>query len=55
MMKEESQEDNFKDAVSLCLPLIDMAIKAIEKGTFPQNCAVKVEIPTSQKNKVLFH
>ncbi|KAI4387365.1 hypothetical protein MLD38_005203 [Melastoma candidum] len=45
--KEKSQENDFKDAISVCLPLIDAAIKDIAKGAFPQNCALKVEIPTS--------
>ncbi|KAI4330690.1 hypothetical protein MLD38_028950 [Melastoma candidum] len=45
--KETSQENDFKDAVSVGLPLIDSAIEDIEKGIFPQSCALKGEIPTS--------
>ncbi|XP_065867324.1 uncharacterized protein [Euphorbia lathyris] len=45
--KDESQESDFKDAVAVCLPLINAAIKDIETGTFPKSCSLHVEIPTS--------
>ncbi|XP_052181673.1 uncharacterized protein LOC127794537 [Diospyros lotus] len=45
--EEESQDSDFKDAVSVCLPLINAAIRDIEKGVFPKNCLLNVEIPTS--------
>ncbi|KAK7402254.1 hypothetical protein VNO78_14373 [Psophocarpus tetragonolobus] len=45
--KDESQENDFKDAVSVCLPLISAAIRDVEKGTFPKSCFLNVEIPTS--------
>lgn len=45
--KDESQENDFKDAVSVCLPLINTAIRDVEKGTFPKSCLLNVEIPTS--------
>ncbi|XP_014499861.1 uncharacterized protein LOC106760927 isoform X1 [Vigna radiata var. radiata] len=45
--KDESQEDDFKDAVSVCLPLVNAAIKDVEKGTFPKSCFLNIEIPTS--------
>lgn len=51
--KDESQEDDFKDAVSVCLPLVNAAIKDVEKGTFPKSCFLNIEIPTSPlSNKV---
>ncbi|XP_061371079.1 uncharacterized protein LOC133313695 [Gastrolobium bilobum] len=45
--KDESQETDFKDAVAVCLPLINAAIRDVEKGTFPKSCFLNVEIPTS--------
>ncbi|XP_027336705.1 uncharacterized protein LOC113850376 isoform X2 [Abrus precatorius] len=45
--KDESQETDFKDAVVLCLPLINAAIRDIVKGTFPKSCFLNIEIPTS--------
>lgn len=48
--KDESQENDFKDAVSVCLPLVNAAIKDVEKGTFPKSCFLNIEIPTSPLN-----
>ncbi|KAL9323015.1 hypothetical protein ACSQ67_011068 [Phaseolus vulgaris] len=45
--KDESQENDFKDAVSVCLPLVNAAIKDVEQGTFPKSCFLNIEIPTS--------
>jgi 5'-nucleotidase len=45
--KDKSQETDFKDAVSVCLPLINAAIRDIEKGVFPKSCSLNIEIPTS--------
>ncbi|TYK03676.1 5'/3'-nucleotidase SurE [Cucumis melo var. makuwa] len=45
--KDQSQESDFKDAVSICLPLINAAISDIEKGNFPKSCSLNVDIPTS--------
>uniref|UniRef100_A0A6M2ECL0 Survival protein SurE-like phosphatase/nucleotidase domain-containing protein n=1 Tax=Populus davidiana TaxID=266767 RepID=A0A6M2ECL0_9ROSI len=45
--KEESQESDFKDAVAVCLPVINAAIRDIEKGVFPKSCSLNIEIPTS--------
>ncbi|XP_024022702.1 uncharacterized protein LOC21396661, partial [Morus notabilis] len=45
--KDTSQENDFKDAVVVCLPLINAAIKDIEKGSFPTDCSLNVELPTS--------
>ncbi|XP_027342039.1 uncharacterized protein LOC113854909 [Abrus precatorius] len=45
--KDESQETDFKDAASVCLPLINAAIRDVEKGTFPKSCFLNIEIPTS--------
>ncbi|KAF5175073.1 5'-nucleotidase SurE [Thalictrum thalictroides] len=50
--KDVSRESDFKDAVDVCLPLIQAAIRDIEKGIFPQSCSLSIEIPTSpQTNK----
>ncbi|KAJ4884428.1 Survival protein SurE-like phosphatase/nucleotidase [Raphanus sativus] len=35
-LKDESQENDFKDAVGVCLPLINALIRDIEKGIFPK-------------------
>lgn len=45
--KDESQENDFKDAVSVCLPLITAAIRDIEKGVFPKSSLLNIEVPTS--------
>ncbi|XP_068335269.1 uncharacterized protein [Pyrus communis] len=45
--KDESQENDFKDAVSVCLPLINAAIRDIDKGVFPKSCFLNIEIPSS--------
>ncbi|KAI5665445.1 hypothetical protein M9H77_15298 [Catharanthus roseus] len=45
--KNESQDSDFKDAVTVCLPLVDSAIRDIEKGVFPTNCSLHIEVPTS--------
>ncbi|KAE8655468.1 hypothetical protein F3Y22_tig00117026pilonHSYRG00004 [Hibiscus syriacus] len=45
--REESQEDDFKDAVAVSLPLIKAAIRDIEKGVFPKSCSLNIEILTS--------
>ncbi|KAE9585925.1 hypothetical protein Lal_00009840 [Lupinus albus] len=45
--KDESQETDFKDAATVCLPLINAAIRDIEKGAFPKSCFLNIEIPTS--------
>ncbi|KAG5229043.1 acid phosphatase survival protein [Salix suchowensis] len=51
--KDESQESDFKDAVAVCLPVINAAIRDIEKGFFPKSCFMNIEIPTSPSaNKV---
>lgn len=53
--KDESQESDFKDAVSVCLPLINAAITDIEKGVFPKSCSLNIDVPLSPlKNKVNF-
>ncbi|KAI4329106.1 hypothetical protein L6164_021406 [Bauhinia variegata] len=48
--KDESQDTDFKDAVTVCLPLINAAIRDIEKETFPKSCFLHIEIPTSPLN-----
>ncbi|KAL3528618.1 hypothetical protein ACH5RR_007940 [Cinchona calisaya] len=45
--KDESQENDFKDAASVCLPLLEAALGDIEKGVFPKNCSFHIEVPTS--------
>ncbi|XP_013695505.2 5'-nucleotidase SurE-like [Brassica napus] len=45
--KDESKESDFKDAVGVCLPLITATIRDIEKGVFPKDCSLRIEIPTS--------
>ncbi|XP_043721637.1 5'-nucleotidase SurE-like [Telopea speciosissima] len=44
---DESRENEFKDAVDVCLPLIHAAIRDIEKGLFPKSCLLNIEIPIS--------
>ncbi|CAN6938354.1 unnamed protein product [Brassica oleracea] len=45
--KGESKESDFKEAVGVCLPLINATIRDIEKGVFPKDCFLNIEIPTS--------
>ncbi|XP_044497748.1 5'-nucleotidase SurE-like isoform X3 [Mangifera indica] len=45
--KDESQESDFKDAVTVCLPLINAAIRDIKKGVFPKSCSLNIDIPTA--------
>ncbi|KAH1055088.1 hypothetical protein J1N35_033153 [Gossypium stocksii] len=47
--REESQESDFKDAVAVSLPLINAALRDIEKGVFPKSFFLSIEIPTSPK------
>lgn len=48
-----SEESDFKDAVTVCLPIINAAIRDIEKGVFPKGFSLDVEVPTSPlANKV---
>ena len=53
--KDVSCESDLKDAVDVSLPLIHAALRDIEKGTFPKNCCLNIEIPSSPlTNKVCF-
>ncbi|GFZ11741.1 survival protein SurE-like phosphatase/nucleotidase [Actinidia rufa] len=36
-----------RNAATVCLPLINAAIRDIEKGIFPKSCLLNVEVPTS--------
>ncbi|XP_050270199.1 uncharacterized protein LOC126714205 [Quercus robur] len=45
--KDVSCESDLKDAVDVSLPLIHAALRDIEKGTFPKNCCLNIEIPSS--------
>ncbi|KAK1362766.1 hypothetical protein POM88_038327 [Heracleum sosnowskyi] len=49
--KNESQESDLKDAVYVCLPLINAAMSEIGKGKFPKKCSLNVDVPTSPLNK----
>ncbi|KAL8043379.1 hypothetical protein ABFX02_09G116000 [Erythranthe guttata] len=42
-----SAENDFKDAVTVCLPIIRAAIRDIETGVFPKGFSLDVQIPTS--------
>lgn len=44
---DESQESDFKDAVGVCLPLINAAIRDVEKGAFPKDCLLHIGVPKS--------
>ncbi|KAK1393872.1 hypothetical protein POM88_012928 [Heracleum sosnowskyi] len=51
--RDESQESDLKDALSVCFPLITTAISDIQKGDFPKCCLLNVHVPTSPlKNKI---
>lgn len=53
--KDQNQEAVFKEAVDVCLPLINAAIRDIEKGIFPKRCFFNVEVPsTPSASKVAF-
>ncbi|KAF7124062.1 hypothetical protein RHSIM_Rhsim12G0207400 [Rhododendron simsii] len=45
--KDESQDSDFKDAVTVCLPLINAAVRDIEKGIFLKSCSLNIEVPTA--------
>ncbi|XP_051148195.1 uncharacterized protein LOC127263206 [Andrographis paniculata] len=45
--KDKSEESNFKDAVTVCLPIITATIRDIEKGVFPKGFLLDVEVPNS--------
>ncbi|XP_057771473.1 uncharacterized protein LOC130991338 [Salvia miltiorrhiza] len=45
--KDESEESHFKDAVTVCLPIIKAALRDIEKGVFPKGFSLDLEVPTS--------
>ncbi|KAL2945226.1 5'-nucleotidase SurE [Bienertia sinuspersici] len=45
--KDVSCEDDFKDAVDICMPLINASIRDIENGSFPKGCFLNVEFPVS--------
>ncbi|KAG6727650.1 hypothetical protein I3842_02G136100 [Carya illinoinensis] len=49
--KDESQETDFEEAVTICLPLINAATRDIEKGLFPKSCSLNIEVPTSPSSK----
>nr|KAJ0202699.1 hypothetical protein LSAT_V11C500295300 [Lactuca sativa] len=54
--KGESQENEFKDAASVCLPVINAAIKDVENGTFPKSSSLHIIVPSSplQKQGLLY-
>ncbi|XP_057545402.1 uncharacterized protein LOC130824421 [Amaranthus tricolor] len=45
--KDICSENDFKDAVEICLPLINATIRDIENESFPKGCFLNVEIPVS--------
>ncbi|CAA0814614.1 Survival protein SurE-like phosphatase/nucleotidase [Striga hermonthica] len=45
--KDESQVSDFKDAVTVCLPIINAATRDIEKGAFPKGFSLDIEVPVS--------
>ncbi|KAH6793226.1 Survival protein SurE-like phosphatase/nucleotidase [Perilla frutescens var. hirtella] len=45
--KDGSQESDFKDAVTVCLPIINAALRDIEKGVFPKGFSLNLEVPSS--------
>ncbi|KAK9149059.1 hypothetical protein Scep_007816 [Stephania cephalantha] len=45
--KDGSSESEFKDAVNVCLPLVNSAIRDAEKGVFPKSCSLNIEIPSA--------
>ncbi|KAJ3701937.1 hypothetical protein LUZ61_005642 [Rhynchospora tenuis] len=45
--KNESLDTDFKDAVNVCMPLIQAAIKDAKNGQFPKSCFLNIGIPAS--------
>ncbi|KNA06463.1 hypothetical protein SOVF_180840 [Spinacia oleracea] len=45
--KDVSSDNDFKDAVEICLPLLNATIRDIENGSFPKGCFLNVEVPVS--------
>ncbi|XP_057830263.1 uncharacterized protein LOC131041246 isoform X2 [Cryptomeria japonica] len=44
--KDESCDSHFKEAAEICLPLIYAALRDIEKGAYPRDCLLNIDIPT---------
>ncbi|KAH9607430.1 hypothetical protein KSS87_007520 [Heliosperma pusillum] len=47
MKKDESSESDITDAVALSVPIINSAVRDVENGSFPKQCALNIQIPTS--------
>ncbi|KAI3814923.1 hypothetical protein L1987_14572 [Smallanthus sonchifolius] len=45
--KGESEESHFKDAVSVCLPIIKATIRDVDKGVFPKSSSLHITVPAS--------
>ncbi|KAL8466216.1 hypothetical protein ACS0TY_035360 [Phlomoides rotata] len=45
--KDGSEESDFKDAVAVCLPIVNAAMRDIEKEVFPKGFSFDIEVPTS--------
>ncbi|KAL6496946.1 hypothetical protein OROGR_028875 [Orobanche gracilis] len=45
--KDGSEESDFKDTATLCVPIINVAVRDIEKGIFPKGFSLDIEVPTS--------
>lgn len=53
--KGESQENEFKGVASVCLRVINAAIKDVENGTFPKSSSLHITVPSSPlENKVCY-
>ncbi|KAL6585166.1 hypothetical protein OROMI_004455 [Orobanche minor] len=45
--KDRSEESDFKDTATLCVPIINAAVRDIENGIFPKGFSLDIEVPTS--------
>lgn len=48
--KDKSEESDFKDAVAVCLPIINALVRDVEKGILPKGFSLDVEVPISPLN-----
>jgi 5'-nucleotidase len=44
--KAQSSDTDFKEAAEISLPLIYAALRDIQKGVYPKDCCLNVNIPT---------
>ncbi|KAL6568270.1 hypothetical protein OROHE_003954 [Orobanche hederae] len=45
--KDGSEESDFKDTATLCVPIINATVRDIENGIFPKGLSLDIEVPTS--------